>query len=74
MLHTLACGRVESKLAGTRWAMGTLDPGWAGFIQRAWEERPDPSWKVRQAADPQDIQRTQAFIRYALEVAAIELR
>lgn len=74
MLHILACGRVESKLAGVRWAIGALDPGWVDLIQGAWKERPDPTWKCRQPADALDIQRTQAFIRYALEVAATDRR
>lgn len=66
MLHSLATGTVESKLAGARWAAATLDARWAGLIQRAWAARPDPSLKVRQPADPDDLAQTVAFIQYAL--------
>lgn len=66
MLHTLHTGTVESKLAGAQWAKNALDSRWTGLIDRAWEERPDPSWKVRQPADPDDLRRTYDFIGYAL--------
>lgn len=66
MLHTLHTGAVASKPAGARWAKGALDSRWAGLVDRAWEERPDPSRKVRQPADPDDLQMTYDFIKYAL--------
>ena len=67
MLHTLETGRVVSKPAGARWAKSALDPQWAGLIERAWAERPYPSLKIRQKADPDDFKRTLDFIRYALD-------
>ena len=67
MLQTLETGTVESKPASACWAQQTLAPEWAGLIQRAWNERPDPSRKVTQTADPDDVRETLAFIRYALE-------
>lgn len=67
MLHTLRTGTVGSKLAGAQWAKEALDSEWAGLIERAWNERPAPSLKVRQPADPGDMARTLDFIRYALE-------
>jgi hypothetical protein len=69
MLHTLQTGRIGSKPAGARWAASALDRRWTGLIQRAWDERPDPSQKVRQTADPADHAATLAFIRYALTLA-----
>jgi len=66
MLHTLHTGRVVSKPSATRWAQENLDPRWAGLIGRAWEQRPDPSLKVRQKADPDDLEQTLEFVRYAL--------
>ncbi|MCI0699190.1 DUF4111 domain-containing protein [candidate division KSB1 bacterium] len=69
MLHTLQTGRVESKPAGAQWAKGALDSCWAGLIQRAWEERSNPSLKVRQKADQDDFKRTLNFIKYALAVS-----
>ena len=69
MLHTLHTGTVESKLAGVRWAKEALDGQWAGLIDRAWDERPNPSLKVRQPADPDDLKGTSDFIEYALDLA-----
>jgi len=66
MLHSLATGRIGSKRSGAQWAVNTLDPRWAGLIQRALAERPNPSLKVRQAADPGEVRSTLEFIRYAL--------
>ena len=69
MLHTLHTGTVESKLAGARWGKEALDGRWAGLIERAWNERPNPSLKVTQPADPDDLMRTHDFIKYALGLA-----
>lgn len=67
MLHTLETGRVGSKPEGMRWALRALEARWSGLIQRAWEARPDPSSKVRQPADPGDVENTLDFIRHSLE-------
>ena len=67
MLHTLRTARIESKPAGAEWAKNELDPRWSELIQRAWQDRPNPSLKVRQPADPDDVNSTLQFIRYALE-------
>lgn len=69
MLHTLHTGRIASKLSGANWAKTTLDNRWTGLIQRAWEERPNPSLKVRKIADPSEVNSTLEFIRYALELS-----
>lgn len=66
MLHSLQTGKIHSKLAGAQWAQSALDHQWIGLIQRAWEERPNPALKVRQLANPNDVDDTLAFIRYAL--------
>jgi predicted nucleotidyltransferase len=66
MLHTLDTGRVESKRAGAEWAKASLDSRWTGLIERAWNERPNPSLKVRQSADLTDFYSTVEFIRYAI--------
>jgi len=68
MLHTLETGKVGSKPAGAQWAKEVLDPRWRGLIQRAWGERPDPSWKVQQEADPLEVESTLEFIRYSLDI------
>lgn len=67
MLQTLATGTIQSKLSAARWAQGALDRRWSGLIQRAWDERPNPSLKIRQPADPEDFRSTQDFVRYAIE-------
>jgi GrpB-like predicted nucleotidyltransferase (UPF0157 family) len=69
MLHTLATGRIHSKPAGARWGNSNLHPRWSGLIRRAWDERPDPWRKVWQPADPQEVQITLAFVRYAIALA-----
>lgn len=69
MLHTLHTGRITSKLSGATWAKSALDDRWAGLIQRAWEERPNPDLKVQHRADPSEVDRTLEFIRYALELS-----
>jgi hypothetical protein len=66
MLHTLHTGRIGSKPAGARWSLGALDRCWADLIERAQAERPNPSLKIQQKADPNDLRRTLEFIEYAL--------
>ena len=69
MLHDLCSGDTGSKLAGTEWAKQSLDPSWAGLIDRAWSTRPDPSSSVRQPADPRDYRRTLAFVQYIMDTS-----
>ena len=69
MLHTLHTGKIASKLAGAQWAKNAVDNRWAGLIQRAWEERPNPNLKVRQIAEPSEVSSTAEFIHYALELS-----
>lgn len=69
MLHTLHTGRITSKLSGATWAKSALDHRWADLIQRAWEERPNPDFKVQQIVNPVEVQSTLEFIRYALELS-----
>lgn len=66
MLHTLHTGMVTSKPVAARWAKENLDARWSGLIGRAWAERPNPSLKVRQKADTDDLADTVLFINYAL--------
>jgi Domain of unknown function (DUF4111) len=68
MLQTLETGRVASKLAAAQWGKAALDSRWAGLIQRAWDERPNPSLKIRQPAHPEDYTETLEFLRYALSL------
>jgi hypothetical protein len=68
MLYTLRTGTIISKLAAVHWGMVALDARWAGLIERAWAERPNPSLKSRQTANPDDARETVEFIRYALEI------
>lgn len=71
MLHTLETGRIASKLSGVRWSKDMLDKRWSTLIQRAWDERPNPSLKVRQVADTSELNDTLEFIRYAISSAAV---
>lgn len=69
MLHDLHRGRVGSKLAGAEWAKATMDPSWAGLIDRAWDGRPNPALSVRQPADPADFRSTLEFVKYAIRAS-----
>ena len=74
MLHDLHTGSVGSKRAGAEWVKTTLDPAWAGLIDRAWAGRPNPALSVRQPADPVDVQRTREFMEYIFAVSHSILR
>lgn len=69
ILHTLEIGRVTSKRAAGKWALGALDPEWVSLTQRALDDRPDPWVRVHRPADPQVVDRTLAFIDYAFDEA-----
>jgi len=69
MLHDLQNGFVGSKRAGAEWAKTTLDPSWAGLIDRAWDGRANPALSVRQPADPADFRRTLEFVKYAIRAS-----
>ncbi|HEX3051794.1 MAG TPA: aminoglycoside adenylyltransferase domain-containing protein [Aggregatilineaceae bacterium] len=66
MLHSLHVGRVDSKRAGAAWAKATLDPMWAGLIDRTWAGRPNPAVSVRTRADAADCAATLDFVRMAM--------
>lgn len=70
MLYTLYNDGIVSKLAAAEWAKTFLEDKWVGLIQRAWDDRPNPSLKVRQVADPDDFKSTLDFIRYSLNMAS----
>ncbi len=65
MLHTLATGQIHSKLAAVNWAETHLNNRWSTLLKRAWAERPFPGQKADQPADPNELQKTLAFIRFA---------
>jgi predicted nucleotidyltransferase len=67
MLHDLHSGRTGSKAAGAAWVKETLDPTWAGLIDRSWSGRPNPAISVRTPADPAEFQSTLAFLQYIIE-------
>jgi predicted nucleotidyltransferase len=67
MLHDLHTGCAGSKRAGAEWAKASLDPSWAGLMDRAWDERPNPAFSVRQPADPKDFKSTLEFVQYIIE-------
>jgi Domain of unknown function (DUF4111)/Nucleotidyltransferase domain len=71
MLYTIQNGTVASKPAAVGWAQGASDSRWAGLIERAWADRPNPSLKSKQHADPDDAHSTLEFIRYAITVIGV---
>ena len=68
MLHSLNTRRIASKLSGAQWAKNTLDNRWTGLIQRAWDERHNPSLKVRQPVESSEVEDTIEFVRFVLEL------
>ncbi len=67
LLHDLHTGRISSKRAGAEWAKVTLNPFWAGLIDRAWDGRPNPALSVRQPSDPEDFKLTLEFVWYIIQ-------
>jgi hypothetical protein len=67
MLHTLETGRVESKRAGVEWAKKSLEPRWVGLVEYAWEQRSEPSLKIKLEAEPGKVKETMEFIREIIE-------
>jgi hypothetical protein len=70
MLQTMQEGGIFSKPAGVQWGLAHLDPSWHDLIRRAWKERQEDIWaKVWQPADPAEVERTLAFVRYAIDLS-----
>ena len=70
MLQTLETGAVASKREGAEWALRALNPEWADLIQRALNDRPDPWLRVYQPAEPETVERTLAFVDYAVSTSS----
>jgi hypothetical protein len=66
MLHDLHRGYPGTKREGAAWAKRNLDPSWAPLIDSTWNCRPDPASKVKEPADPDDYQRTLAFLEHVM--------
>jgi len=67
MLHSLTTGTVDSKPAASAWATEHLDAWWQDLIRHACDARPgDAAVKVREPADPIDLERTWQFVEYAI--------
>jgi aminoglycoside adenylyltransferase-like protein/nucleotidyltransferase-like protein len=65
VLWTIEHGTVVPKRAAAEWALDALDPGWRPLIRQALDDRPDPVGRWYRPADPGDVARTLAFVRYA---------
>jgi predicted nucleotidyltransferase len=66
LLYTMREGTITSKLRAVRWAQENLEPRWNDLIERAWQDRPNPSLKSRQTSNPEDARSTLEFVKYAL--------
>lgn len=64
MLYTMREGTITSKLQAVRWGQEQLEPRWNNLIERAWQDRPNPSLKSRQTSDPEDAKSTLEFVQY----------
>jgi hypothetical protein len=76
MLYALSTGRIGSKKATVAFAARTLEPRFAGLIERAWRERegrpadgPELAAHFRRASDPDEAAMTLELIRHARAVA-----
>jgi hypothetical protein len=63
LLHTLECGRIESKRAGILWAKKRLDASWHFLIEQSWQEREGVRFglKIRERAEIGILQDTLYF-------------
>lgn len=69
ILHSAWSGTVVSKREAAEWAVERLAVEWADLVQRALADRPDPWRRVHEPADPEVVDRTLAFIDYAIAEA-----
>lgn len=60
--HTAATGTVGSKQEVAAWALDNLDAEWAGLIEQALADRPDPVRRYYETADAALTGRTLAFV------------
>jgi hypothetical protein len=66
-LHDLSEGRIESKLAGVKWAKVHLDPQWIELIDFCWNERRDATISTAQPANPEVFAKSLKFVAYAVD-------
>ena len=69
MLHTLVTGHVQGKPAGAAWALKNLEPEWHSLIEDALSSRSHQHEKVWVPPNPAKLERTYAFMAYAIEKA-----
>jgi len=67
ILHSIDNGTVVSKRTAGEWARDALAVEWGELIRRALADRPDPWLRVHQSADPEDVDRTLAFIESVVD-------
>jgi hypothetical protein len=65
--RTLEGGTIVSKAAAGAWALATLEPRWRWLIRGALDDRPAPWTRVHEAASPEAVEATLAFVADALE-------
>jgi predicted nucleotidyltransferase len=69
MLWTLQKGKVTTKRRAAEWAAQELDPEWTDLIEQALGDRPNPWDRTRRRSEPELVERTCAFVEYALGYA-----
>ena len=67
MLHDLYEGKINSKLAGVKWAKNNLDKSWIPLIDFCWQERQDTSISIKQPADPKVFPQSLKFVEYVVK-------
>lgn len=66
------CNTAVGRWAG-KWVLRTLDARWSSLIRDALDDRPDPWAKVHQEPDPDAVDRTLAFLDYALNETSVRI-
>jgi hypothetical protein len=78
MVCTVTTGEVRSKPDSVAWALANLAPEWHGLVERAWEVRGRqfrgagaPERNNETLAEPREVARTLAFVRFASQEAGV---
>jgi hypothetical protein len=70
LLYTATNAEVIGKLDAARWAKGVVPSEWHDLIDHAVADRPYPTVRVHQLADPARAERTWAFIEFMAPLIA----
>ena len=64
LLFTATRAEVTGKVDAARWSKGVVPEEWHNLIDRAVADRPNPTQRVHQLADPALAERTWEFVEF----------